>query len=152
VRRSCPQCARHFKTKAHPSEDAIVQSTFMAIIRHENASELAELPRRFCPYCGHQSPAQTFLTELQRSYIENWAKAVTSIIRYEKLRLPSQRLSQNPYVTYLPVQPKDAGPLLPPEPDDMDRRALMCCGGEQKLVSPWQTQFFCHFCRARHGS
>jgi hypothetical protein len=151
VRRSCPNCARHFKTKALPREDAVVQSTFTELLKHANTTELTELPYRFCPYCGTQSAAQVFLTELQRGYIESWAKSVTSIIRYERLRLPSKHLNQNPYVTYLPVEPLDTHVELPPEPDDMDRWLLMCCGEEQKLLTDWAGEFFCHFCRARHA-
>jgi hypothetical protein len=27
----------------------------------------------------------------------------------------------------------------------------MCCGEEQKLLTDWAGEFFCHFCRARHA-
>lgn len=149
VRRSCPQCARHFKTRALPTEDHVVQATLMSMLQHANASELPELPQRFCPYCGGQSPAQTFLTGAQRGHIEGWANALTGLIRYERLRLPTAHLSQNPFVTYLPVEPPMVVEKMPPEPDDMSRVVLMCCGEEQKLLSDWNTEFFCHYCRAR---
>ena len=100
----------------------------MSMLQHANASELKDLPSRFCPYCGEQSSAQVFLTGSQRRYIEDWASSMNGLIRYERLRLPALHLSANPFVTYLPVEPPVQSPTLPMEPDDMDRRQLMCWG------------------------
>ena len=152
VRRACPQCSRHFKVNAKPSESLVVQAAFLALVQHGNAEEVDGVPSRFCPYCGYQAAGDAFLTPAQREYIGACAKAVSNAVRYEQLRVVETRLSQNPYITFLPVKPVDPVPALPPEPDDMQPETLRCCGDELKLKANWEHAFFCHHCRARQSA
>jgi predicted nucleic acid-binding Zn ribbon protein len=144
VRRGCPACIRTFKVR---SEAALVQTAFVAAFQHANANELPALPARHCPYCGTTAPADAFLTASQRGYIEACAKVMSEQVRHQQLRYAEETLTQNPYLTFLPVRPPGmpAEPL--PEPDDLRRRLLMCCDEEIKLAPEWRENIFCHYCR-----
>ena len=150
VRRACPVCSRPFKVRAGGAEEPILQAVFVHALAHANAEELSALPNRFCPYCGHQASAERFLTPAQRAYIEARAGAIAGQVRYEQLMEVERHLDDNPYLTFIAVPPAGAVSALPPEPDDLTAKPLLCCGGEIKLEPAWGQPFFCPHCRARH--
>jgi hypothetical protein len=121
----------------------------MSAVEHANVDDLAETPRRHCPYCGHSAPATVFLTGSQRQYIEAWASHVISVMRYERLRFVEQRLSQNPYVTFLTVPVSDAAPEVQVEPNDLVEASFLCCGDTTKVLPNWRGQLSCHSCGTR---
>jgi hypothetical protein len=151
VRRGCPVCARHFKVRGQGGEERIVQRVFVTSLAHANVDELPQLPKRFCPYCGHTATADAFLTSAQRSYIEACARSMAGEVRYEQLKQVERHLDANPYITFVAVAPSDPPPDPPAEPDDMQQAPLLCCGEELKIKSSWRQTFFCHHCRARQG-
>jgi hypothetical protein len=145
VRRGCPVCSRHFKLRAHPAEDRIVQSTFASALPHANVQEIADLPVRFCVYCGHAARADAFLTPTQSHFIVTWARAIRDEILQERLRGALRRHPEGrvPW-TDLPV------PAALSEPNDMTAAILPCCREELKIGLGWHEEVFCHHCRAHH--
>jgi len=148
VRRSCPVCTRDFKIGARPAENLLVQSVFSTALQHANLDELAALPTRYCPYCGHRASAEAFLTTPQRLYIEARAHSLARQLRFEQLRQAQHELGANPLLTFIAMRPAEA-PLDPPtEPDDMNAVFFMCCGEDMKITSTWNESLLCHHCRA----
>ena len=148
VRRACPVCARHFKIIARAPESLVVHVVFSSLLAHANVDELAGLPLRWCPYCGHRAQADVFLTKPQRSYIEACARSVAGQVRFEQLRQATGRLRDNPYITFLAVRPAEPELDPPAEPDDMTAVFLLCCGEEMKIKPTWKEALLCHHCRA----
>lgn len=149
VGRECPKCHRTFRVAEPPGEEQPTRAAFVAALRPANADELSGARERFCPYCGHRAPSDAFLTAAQREYVQAWAQRVVRDVRYEQLRLPERTLSQNPYVTYVTVEPP---PFVPPRPSEPDARALslVCCGERVVLDSPRCDSFVCPGCGTRH--
>jgi hypothetical protein len=145
VRRGCPVCSRHFKLRAHPSEDRIVQATFASAVPLANAQEIAELPIRFCVYCGHAARADAFLTPTQNHFIVTWARTLREEIQAEQLRTARWKRSE---ATTPWANVRVPAPLV--EPNDMTAAILPCCREELKIGLGWHEEVFCHHCRAHH--
>lgn len=127
-----------------------MQAAFLGLLRHANADELSLPATRYCPYCNLAAEAGGFLTTAQRGYLERCAEALAGQVRYEVLRQVERRLGENPFVTFVVIPPASSAPALPPEPDDLHREPLFCCGDEVKIQPSWQGAFHCFRCGARH--
>lgn len=151
LRRECASCHRQFKLRWSEQDAVLALRRLGRELPHVNADEIASLSaRRICPYCGAAAEPDEFWTEEQRLFLSRRAMALAEAIRFEQLRHVERTLSQNPYLTFLPVPP---GPFLHglrPEPDDMRVVPLVCCGEDVKVRDSWQGTVRCPFCGAEH--
>ena len=145
VRRACPSCGRHFKVKAQ-GESSLLLSAFTDTLEHANGIEIRAPGQRRCAYCGHRAPAQAFLTEAQRGWLDHWAKRLDAEVQVVRLR------ALDPFsAAWMQPSPKEPDQARPSEPDDMLPVALWCCGEQLKLKAGWREAYFCPRCGARQG-
>nr|WP_153867665.1 MULTISPECIES: hypothetical protein [Myxococcaceae] len=158
VRRECPRCRRHFKTRPSPSDAGVLQRALCALspfeVEERSASGDAHgacAPERSCLYCGHRAGAEAWLTEEQQAHLEALARAWGDHVRYEQLAHVARTLAQNPRPTFIAVPPAELPGPMPAEPDDMRVLPLLCCGEDVKALWDWDEPLFCPRCGARHS-
>lgn len=129
VRRACPTCDREFKW-----------------LYAEDETEATEPSERgyFCPYCGVQSPPDTWFTEAQVEYIQqvglgHVAGEVDKV--FSCFNRPGSPLK------YTPGERPAADPDPPPEPDDMRRVDFECHPDDPlKVAEDWDKLVHCLIC------
>jgi hypothetical protein len=152
VRRECPRCRRHFKTRPCTSDALVLQRRLSSLFPFENEHEgFGCVPDRSCLYCGHRASAEEWLTDEQRGHVEGLARAWANHVRYEQLSHVSRTLAQNPRPTFIAVAPAELPGPMPAEPDDMRALPMLCCGEDAKALWDWDEPLFCPRCGARHG-
>jgi ribosomal protein S27AE len=151
TRRECPQCHANFKIRCTEEDARVLAAALSGRVAHLNVDENAlPLVVRHCPYCGSTALPDAWWTEDQRRWIEEWSMALAEELRWRRLSAPLERLSDNPYPTYLPVRP-DGPPELRHDPDDLMAVPVPCCGTEQKIVEGWEGAIQCHRCGASYS-
>jgi len=152
VRRECPRCRRHFKTRPGALDARVLQRCLSSHVSFEGEHEgEGALPESCCLYCGHRASAEEWLTEEQRAHVEGLARAWVNHVRYEQLSHISRTLAQNPRPTFIAVAPAALPGPMPAEPDDMRALPLLCCGEEVKALWDWDEPLFCPRCGTRHS-
>ncbi len=162
LRRTCPNCGRNFKTQANPSELAsILQPAFrrieneigdISISSAENGSSPQYL---FCPYCNHRAESgdmltHEFLVYLKRFIIREYVlpkinnmfsdfadgfKSNSGSNSFIKIEIKAD------FENTLPVRP-----ISGPEPPDMTKVEMLCCGRMIKIYDGWFDLVRCPFC------
>jgi hypothetical protein len=152
VRRECPRCRRHFKTRPGASDALVLQRHLSSLFAFENEHEGCEpVGECSCLYCGHRASAEEWLTEEQRAHLEGLARAWANHVRYEQLSHVARTLAQNPRPTFIAVAPAELPGAMPAEPDDMRALPLLCCGEDVKALWDWDEPLFCPRCATRHS-
>jgi hypothetical protein len=118
LRRECPTCEREFKWRLTDREA-------------EEQVEPADDGGYFCPYCGIQAPADSWLTSAQIALAQN-------IVELEFIAPMVSKLG-----TY--QGPRKLDPLT--EADDMILIAFSCHPSEPlKILDDWHKQVYCLIC------
>jgi hypothetical protein len=161
-RRACPLCRREFKVQMRREElggliDHQVRS-FLLMAEADSAgegdAEDAEADH-WCPYCGQNSPRGEWWTEDQVAYIHTALRNIFARLLNEHLIGPLNREFGRSRGSMISV--RFEGKKLPeeemwvsPEPDDMTRFMLPCCGREIKLEDDWLGPVHCFYCGFPH--
>jgi hypothetical protein len=151
VRRECPGCRRHFKTRPHRADAGAALRELASHLDGVNAEELdPELEMWRCPYCGQGFPADNWLTVEQCALIERVAADVAQHVQHEQLAHVSRTLGVNPGPTFVLVKPAPLELEAPLDPDDLQRFPLVCCADEVKVDPVWLQPLTCPRCGAEH--
>lgn len=147
VRRECPSCHRHFKTRPSPGDGLSVLQRLGLVLPHENPHEIDGGRARRCLYCGRSAPADGWLTAEQRDHLARVAAAWAAEVRSEQAR------SLHPPGARRPApSSSDRRVSMPPEPDDLEPVPLLCCGEEAKALKDWRGSVYCPRCGARQST
>ncbi len=147
VRRECPSCRRHFKTRPLAQDGSVVNHLIAAQLPHHNEDEAPLTESELtCLYCGKNEAVEAMLTSEHRSYLERFGKSLAEHVRYEQLSYVARTLAHNPQPTFVPVHPGQLPGEFRPEPDDMKVVPLVCCGEEAKAAAGWDEPYFCPRC------
>ena len=166
LRRECPSCGRHFKTKVEPADlVAIVQPAFrqagqdIGEVRPGggmgNNEESPALLR--CPYCGFVAEASEMITAALADYIKRYIYREVLLPKVDRLFSDVERSFNRPRsrsrgFLSLEVTFKHEDIMLPPrpisgpEPPDMTTVDLMCCGKQIKILDGWCDVITCPHC------
>jgi hypothetical protein len=149
-RRECPRCKAHFKIRWSEREAAVLAAALTRRVHHLNPGEASNRPIRFCPYCACSASAEAFYTPEAARHLDDQARRLEAAVTWHRLRVPHERLAENPNVTYVTVEP-DAAPAVPVDRgDDLLRIALPCCGEEHAVTDAWLGPLRCHLCGTAH--
>jgi hypothetical protein len=154
ARRECPACGAHFKVRWNRREERAVATSLTGRVEHLNPSEAAATaPERHCPYCGVRDGAEAWWTEGQLRWLDGEARALERELRWLRMRLPIERLGDNPRPTYVPLSPRrrHRGPSVLDDPDDLVPVPLPCCGEELKVSAAWPGPIRCPWCGFVHA-
>ena len=147
VRRECPNCRRHFKTRPLAEDGNVVQNLLTEQLAHHNPDEAMETEATLvCLYCGKPERIDQMLTGEQKKYFERLAKSFAEHVRYEQLSYVARTLKHNPQPTFVPVHPGQMPGDIRPDPDDMKVVPLVCCGEEAKAAQGWEDPYYCPKC------
>lgn len=165
LRRTCPSCGRAFKTKADPSDfTSILQPAFKQIeneiggIALSTEQEKKEPQYLSCPYCKYHAESGEILTEEFQTYLERFVireyvlPKINNIFAdfADNLKSTSRSSSflkievKNNYENVLPPRP-----ISGPEPPDMTKVEMLCCGQEIKVYDSWFDLEECPFCGSK---
>lgn len=148
-RRECPRCRAEFKLRWSAREPAVLACAMARRVAMGSA-EITAPPARFCPYCASSAAADRFFTpEIQR-HLDTEARHLEEEVRWLRLRLPPEWLSENPGHSHEPLAPAPRGILRREQDDDLCRIDLPCCGVEQKVSGAWVGPIRCHLCGIAH--
>ncbi|HZQ06536.1 MAG TPA: hypothetical protein VFD70_08145 [Anaerolineae bacterium] len=165
-RRACSSCGRHFKTEASDAELAhILQPVFSRIdaenktmkISDGQVNEAATKTIMYCPYCGHHDDSGEMLTIEFQEYLKRYAyrEIVFPQIRQMFSGLSdSFRQNRGHSRGLFSVQVKFEAsddtlpprPIAGPEPPDMLKVKLHCCGKRAKILDGWYGSISCPYC------
>lgn len=147
-RRRCPRCQRAFQLHPQREQASELARELLRRLPHANTHEFATskgLAQPRCPYCGASAALWEFLPKSVEAALDRQAAWLGAWIRCERLRLPERTLGQNPFVSFLPVPPKD--PLGPVRwAERLEPVPLVCCGGELSLEVGWAGTLCCPYC------
>lgn len=150
VRRKCPRCRLPFKTRPYRSDGVSMHRVLAKRLFHGNEVEAREGQAfRACLYCGATASPDAWLTDEQRTYVEDWAHALSNKVRFEQLAHVTRTLSENPRPTFVAVPPEFPRDAMPPEPDDLHEVPLLCCSEEAKAIPGWLGPIYCPRCGAK---
>ena len=163
-RRTCPSCGRDFKTQADPAELAsILQPAFRRIETEIggifiSAAEGESTPQYLmCPYCNDRAESGDMLTNEFQVYLKQFVlreyvlPKINNIFSDFANGLKSSSRS-NSFIKFeikadfestLPVRP-----ISGPEPPDMTKVEMLCCGRTIKIYDGWFALEKCPFCEA----
>lgn len=162
LRRTCPICGRNFKTKADPADmSSILQPAFRRI---EN--EIGELtlstadgdssPQYLsCPYCNHRAESGDMLTEEFQVYLKRFIireyvlPKINNMFSDFAQGLKSTSRSNSFFSIELKADFENTLPPRPisgPEPPDMTKVEMFCCGRMIKIYDGWFDLGKCPFC------
>jgi len=135
LRRACPTCEREFKWL--PSTD------------DEEAIDSPEVDHYFCPYCGVQAPADSWLTEEQIALAHNIVEREVLGPMFDEFRRDMNRTSRRSggivSVSVEHSAPDELDPLS--EPNDMRRVDFPCHPTEPvKVADDWRNRVYCLLC------
>lgn len=138
LRRECPTCEREFKW-LHGSEDD---------------EEVTPVPDGgyFCPYCGVQSPPNSWFTQAQSALAHNTVATEVVGPLVEKFGRNVGRRSRGPInVSVKFDSPEKLDPLT--EVDDMKRVEFPCHPREPvKVLDDWVKAVYCLVCGTTTGN
>lgn len=162
LRRTCPSCGRDFKTQADPADlSSILQPAFrrieaeigeISLSASEGESSHQNLT---CPYCNHQTESGDMLTNEFRVYLKRFVMREYVLPKINTMfsdfanGLKSTSRS-NSFIKFevkadfentLPPRP-----ISGPEPPDMTKVEMLCCGRMIKIYDSWFDLEKCPFC------
>lgn len=165
LRRTCPICGRSFKTQADPEDLAsILQPAFKRIeneiggISLSTEQENIKLQYLFCPYCNHHAESGDMLTNEFQIYLKRFVMREYVLPKINNMfagfadGLKSTARSNS----FLRLEVKaDFDNVLPPrpisgpEPPDMTKVEMLCCGRVIKIYDGWFELEECPFCGSK---
>lgn len=162
LRRTCPSCGRDFKTQADPADlSSMLQPAFRRI-----EAELGEMfvsaaggetktQYLSCPYCNYRAESGDMLTSEFQSYLKCFVMReyvlpkINNMFSDSANGLKSSSRS-NSFIKFeikadfdntLPPRP-----ISGPEPPDMTKVEMLCCGRMIKIYDGWFDLEKCPFC------
>ena len=168
LRQACPSCGLQLKIEANPEDiSSLLAPTFRRIEKdHDlilslpNSHEEDESTLK-CPYCGHVDEAQNYLTDELSDYIMRWAEReliypIRKNFQEELASLFNQSpgRSRNSLISFeIKLEQDDSSipirPISGPEPPDLQKAILMCCGKSIKIVEGWVDWIYCPYCSSK---
>lgn len=161
-RRTCPNCGRDFKTKSDPSDiTSVLQPAFKRIEKEIGEISLpitdTESNPQYlsCPYCNHHAESGDMITKdfsvylkrlIMREYVLPKIKNMLSDFA-QGLKSTSK---SNSFISFEINADFDSN--LPPrlisgpEPPDMTKVEMLCCGKEIKILDGWFELEKCPYC------
>ncbi len=162
LRRTCPNCGRSFKTKADPDDLAsILQPAFKRIeneigdVSISTEHEEHEPQYLSCPYCKFHAESGDMLTGEFQIYLKRFVMREYVLPQINKMHSDftdghSSTFRSNSFLRFevkadfeniLPPRP-----ISGPEPPDMTKVEMLCCGETIKLYDGWYDLEECPFC------
>jgi len=161
-RRTCPNCGRDFKTKAEPAElSSILQPAFRRIEKEIGEITLSteggesETLYLSCPYCNHRAESGDMLTSEFNAYLKRFVMReyvlprINNVLSDFAQGLKSRSRSNSFFRIEVKADFKNTLPPRPmpgPEPPDMTKVELLCCGRMIKVYDGWFDLENCPFC------
>lgn len=151
VRRCCPSCDKHFKTRPSLEDGRTLWRALRQRLAHglPEGDDDGELSFWTCPYCGAPAAADDWLTESQRRAIDHFAHRYRSQLHHAQLEQAHRDPRARP--TFFPVQPEALPLALGREPDDLCAVPLICCSEELKVDPEWDSALHCPRCGVEHA-
>jgi len=157
-RRKCPFCRKEFKILLEKDElDDFAQKgidSFMTELKEEAADldDSSRLETEFiCPYCGQQSPSDSWWTQEQLAYIGVVAKNIMAKMVNKHFIHPPKRTLGRPTSDMVSIrfegkEMEQQEPWISPEVNDMEIFDLPCCQRKIKIKEDWSNAVYCFFC------
>jgi transcription elongation factor Elf1 len=165
LRRTCPNCGRSFKTKADPGDMAsILQPAFKRIENEIGGITLSTEQEKIkpqylsCPYCNHHAESGEMLTEEFLTYLKRFVMREYVLPQINNLfaDFADGIMSTSRSNSFLRLEVKaDNDNVLPPrpisgpEPPDMTKVEMLCCGQVIKVYDSWFDLEECPFCGSK---
>jgi hypothetical protein len=134
LRRKCPTCDREFKWRNTPAGEQGVPQPAGGY---------------FCPYCGVQSPGNTWFTDAQNQLIQATIRNEAIVPALRDLQRSLESLNSRSGLVRV-TAPKDAPEeMLKPElveVDDMRRVDFKCHTEPVKISDDWEGTNYCLIC------
>ncbi len=162
LRRTCPSCGRDFKTQADPADLAsILQPAFRRIeteigeISISTAEGESKPQYLMCPYCNHRAESGDMLTNKFQAYLRRFVMREYVLPQINNMfsdfanGLKSSSRS-NSFIKFEIKADSDntlpSRPMSGPEPPDMTKVEMLCCGRMIKIYDGWFDLEKCPFC------
>lgn len=164
LRRTCPSCGREFKTKADPADlSSILQPAFrrieaeigeisLSIAEGKSSSQFLS-----CPYCNYHAESGDMLTKEFRAYLKRFIMREYMLPKINDIfsdfadGLKSTSRSNSFFRIETKADFENTLPPRPisgPEPPDMTKVEMLCCGQVIKIYDGWFDLEKCPFCKA----
>ncbi len=164
LRRTCPSCGRDFKTQADPADlSSILQPAFRrmeAEIGEISLSTAEGEPNRqylVCPYCHYRAESGDMLTSAFEAYLRRFIMREYVLPKINSmfadladgLKASSRSNSMIRFEINADFESSlPARPISGPEPPDMRKVDMLCCGRSTKIPDGWFELEKCPFCEA----
>ncbi len=156
-RRACPFCQREFKVLVEKEElnNLAQESLESFMVEKEKTVEEKKESKFFCPYCGQQSPSNSWWTEPQLQYIRDVAKNVMADLVNKDLINPLKNIlsKSNSGLFSISFKGKEMEQKelhMAPDVDDMEIFDLPCCNRKIKIENIKEDKVYCFFCGFPH--
>ena len=162
LRRTCPSCGRDFKTHADPSDlSSILQPAFRRIeteigeISLSTAEGESSPQYLSCPYCNNRAESGDMLTNEFQAYLKRFIireyvlPKINSMLSDFAEGLGSTSRSNSFFRIEMKADFENTLPPRPisgPEPPDMTKVEMLCCGRMIKIYDGWFDLEKCPFC------
>lgn len=162
LRRTCPSCGRDFKTQANPDDlSSILQPAFRRIEEEIGGISLstsdgeASPQSLSCPYCNYRAEAGEMLTEQFMVYLKRFVMREYVLPKINDMfsdfadGLGSNSRSNSFFRIEIKADFENTLPTRPisgPEPPDMTKVEMICCGRMIKVYDDWFDLEKCPFC------
>ena len=162
LRRTCPSCGRCFKTKISPDDLAsVLQPAFKRIEKEIGeinlTSEQGKVEPQYltCPYCFHRTESGEMLSEEFHTYLKRFVIREYVMPKIKKMLsdFAGGINSTSRSNSFIKIEVKaDFDNILPPrpisgpEPPDMTKVDMLCCGNAIKIYDGWFDLEECPFC------
>ncbi len=161
-RRECPLCHREFKVLLEEGElTNLAQKcvdSFM-IEQNEDKEDIKQYEYQtggfICPYCGQQSPAESYWTQEQIAYIGIIIENIVAKLTNENLIRPLQRTFRKSNSGMISIEfrgkeMEQKEEWISPEVNDMEIFDLPCCQRKIKIEENRVDMIYCFFCGFPH--
>lgn len=162
LRRTCPSCGRDFKTQVDPSDlSSILQPAFRRIeaeigeVTISTANGESSPQYLSCPYCNHRVESGDMLTKEFQVYLKRFAireyvlPKINNMFSNFAEGLSSSSKANSLFSIEINVDFENTLPPRPisgPEPPDMTKVEMLCCGRMIKIYDGWFGLEKCPFC------
>jgi DNA-directed RNA polymerase subunit RPC12/RpoP len=163
--RFCPSCGRGYKTRVDPGDLAfILQPAFKRIeneiggINLSTEQEGQDPQYLSCPYCNHRTESGDMLTEEFQIYLKRFVirEYVLPQINNMLADFADGLKSTSRANSFLRLEVKadfdnvlSPHPISGPEPPDMTKVEMLCCGRVIKIYDGWYALVECPFCGSK---
>jgi len=161
LKRKCPLCYREFKVFLEEEEltdlaQKGIDSFILEKEEEETNLDKGESSRAefVCPYCGQQTPSDSWWTQKQLAYLRIIAKNIMAKVVNENSIHPLKRTFQKSSPGIVSIRFEGRGleqeePWVFPE-INLGIFDLPCCQRKIKIEENWQGKVHCFFCGFPH--